>query len=68
MTLDNDDSDDAGAGDEAKGASGDIDIGCIKQGASLHKIFVTSDLALMPTETIDVSGLWYGVEEPTCNT
>jgi hypothetical protein len=45
VILDNDDSDDAGAGDKAEGASGDVDTGCIKQDASLYDTFTTSELA-----------------------
>jgi hypothetical protein len=45
VTLDNDDSDDAGAGDKAEGASGDVDTGCIEQDASLYDTFATSELA-----------------------
>jgi hypothetical protein len=48
VILDNDDSDDAGAGDKAEGASGDVDTGCIKQDASLYNTFTTSELASEP--------------------
>jgi hypothetical protein len=45
VILDNGDSDDAGGRDEAEGASGDIDTGCIEQDASLFDIFAISELA-----------------------
>lgn len=48
MTLDNDDSDDASAGDKAEGASGDVDTGCIEQDATLYDTFATSELASEP--------------------
>ncbi|KAE8440871.1 hypothetical protein EG329_006358 [Mollisiaceae sp. DMI_Dod_QoI] len=48
VILDDDDSDKAGAGDEAEGASGDVD---------------TNSLASGPTKSIGASGPWYDVEE-----
>ena len=63
MILDNDDLDEAGAGDEAEGASGDVDTGRIERDASPHNTFATSELASAPTESIDASGPWYDVEE-----
>ena len=48
MTLDNNDSDNAGAGDKAEGASGDIDTGCIEQDASLYDTFTISGLTSKP--------------------
>lgn len=48
MTLDNDDSDDAGAGDKTEGASGDVDPGWIEQDATLYDTFATSELATEP--------------------
>jgi hypothetical protein len=65
VTLDNDDSDDAGARDKAEGASGDVDTRCIEQDASLHDTFAILELAFTSTESIDASGPWYVVEEPT---
>ena len=62
MILDNDDADNTGAGNEAQGAFGDINTGRIKQDASPY-IFATSELAPTLTESIDISGLWYDVEE-----
>ena len=35
----------AGVRNEAGDVSGDCDIGCIKQAASLHNTFITSELA-----------------------
>ena len=57
MTLDNDDLDDVGAGDEAESASGDVDTGRIERDASLHNTFATSELTSTPTKSIDVPGL-----------
>jgi hypothetical protein len=48
VILDNGDSDDAGARDEAEGACGDIDTGCIEQDASQFDIFAISELASEP--------------------
>jgi hypothetical protein len=60
VILDNDDHlDEAGAGGQAKGASGKVDTGRIKLDASLYNTFATSELASAPTETIDASALWY---------
>lgn len=44
MTLDNNDSDDAGAWNKAEGVSGDVDTGCIEQDATLFDAFATSEL------------------------
>jgi len=63
VILDDDDSDEAGAGDdEAEGASGDVDTGRIERDASLQNT-ETSELASAPTKSIDISGPWYDVEE-----
>ncbi|KAH6701256.1 hypothetical protein BKA61DRAFT_617875 [Leptodontidium sp. MPI-SDFR-AT-0119] len=63
VILDNDDDpDNADAGNEAEGAFGDIDTGRIERDASPH-IFATLELALAPIESIDTSGLWYDIEE-----
>jgi hypothetical protein len=49
VILDNDDDpDEAGAGDEAEGASSDVDTGSIERDASLHNTFATSELASEP--------------------
>ena len=48
MTLDNNDSDNAGAGDKAEGASGDVDTRCIEQDATLYDTFATSELVSEP--------------------
>ena len=64
MILDDDDSDEAGAGDEAEGASGDVDTSRVERDASPHNTLATSELASGPTESIDASDLWYDVEEP----
>jgi hypothetical protein len=48
VILDNGDSDDASARDEAEGASSDIDNGCIEQDASLYDTFIISELASKP--------------------
>lgn len=61
MILDSDD--DLGAGFQAESASGEADTGRIDLDASLHNTFATSELALVPTESIDVSGPWYDVKE-----
>jgi hypothetical protein len=61
VILDSDD--DPGAGGQAESASGEVDIGRIDLDASLYSTFVTSELALAPTESINVSGPWYDVEE-----
>ena len=45
MILDNGDSDDAGTWDEAEGASGDVDTGCIEQDASLYGTFAIEILS-----------------------
>jgi hypothetical protein len=64
VILDNDDDlDEADAGDKAEGASSNVDIGRIERNASLHDIFATSELASAPTESINASGPWYDVEE-----
>lgn len=55
MILD-DDLDEAGARDEAEGASGDVDTGRIDPDASLHNTFATSELASVPTKSMDASG------------
>ena len=46
--------------DEPKGAFSNIDINTrrIKQDACLYNTFATSEPALAPIESIDVSGLW----------
>jgi len=64
VILVNDDSDEAGAGDdEAEAASGDVNTGRIERDASLQNSFATSELASAPTKSIDISGPWYDVEE-----
>jgi hypothetical protein len=63
VILDNDDSDEAVARDEAEGASGNVDTGHMERDASLYDSFATSELALTPTESINASGPWYDVEE-----
>jgi hypothetical protein len=45
MILDNGNSNDTSVKDETKGASGNIDIECIKQDASLYNTFIISKLA-----------------------
>lgn len=61
VILDNDNNlDEADAEDEAEG---DVDTRRIERNASLHNIFAISELASAPTESIDVSGPWYDVEE-----
>jgi hypothetical protein len=56
------DSGEAGAGDEAKGASGDVNTGRVKGDAGPPKTSVISEL-VSGIESIDVSGLWYDIEE-----
>jgi hypothetical protein len=64
VILDNDDDpDEAGAGGQAEGASGEVNTGRIKRDASLYNTFPTSELASVPTESIDASGPWYDVKE-----
>jgi hypothetical protein len=53
VILDND-SDEVSAGDEAQGASADVDTGRIQQVEGVHNTSATSELALAPTESIDV--------------
>ena len=48
MILDDDDSDKACAGDEAEGASGDVNTRYIKQDASLYDTFTISGLTSKP--------------------
>ena len=48
MILDNDHLVKAGAGNKAEGASGDGDTRHMKQVASLHNTFITSELASEP--------------------
>jgi hypothetical protein len=50
-------------GGQAKGASSKVNTGRIKLDASLYKSLLTSELALAPIESIDISGPWYDVEE-----
>ncbi len=60
---DDDDSDEAGAEDEAEGASRDIDTGRGKRDASPQNTFAISELALGLIEPVDTSGPWYNIEE-----
>jgi hypothetical protein len=59
----NDAPDEAGAGDQAEGASGRVDTRCIELDTSLHNTLPTSVLPPALTESIDTSGLWYDIEE-----
>jgi hypothetical protein len=43
--------------DEAEGASGNVDTRRIKGDTSLYNAFVTSELALAPIESINISSL-----------
>ncbi|KAF8847684.1 hypothetical protein BDZ45DRAFT_754641 [Acephala macrosclerotiorum] len=63
VILDDNDSNEAGAVDEAEGTSGDVDAVRIERDASPHNTFATSELASGPTKSIDASGPWYDVEE-----
>jgi len=63
MILDDDDSDKACAGDEAKGAIGDIDTGRVERDASPHNTLVTLELALEPVKSIDASCSWDNAED-----
>ena len=63
MILDDDDSDEAGAEDEAEGASGDVGTGRGERDASLQNTFALLEPASGPTESIDASGPWYDIEE-----
>ena len=63
MVLDNDDSDKTCAGDEAKGAIGDVNTGRVKRDTSLHNSLITSELALGSVKSIDALGLCYNVED-----
>jgi hypothetical protein len=53
MILDDDDSDEADAGDETEGASGDVDTGHIEWDASPHNTFAISELASASHATQD---------------
>ena len=56
MILDDDDSDEAGAGDEAEGASGGVATGRVERDASPHNTLATSELASRPTKSSGASG------------
>jgi hypothetical protein len=62
MILD-DESDDAGAGDKAKNASGNVDTRRIRQDTSPHNTLTNPELAYESAKSIDTSGPWYNVEE-----
>jgi hypothetical protein len=62
MILDNE-LDEAGTGDKAKGAFSNVDNGRIKRDASPHNTFTTLELASGLTKSINTSGPWYNVEE-----
>ena len=62
MILNDDESDEACAGDKAEGAIVDVDTGHIGRDASLYNTFATSELASGPAKSNDTSGLWYDVE------
>ena len=65
MILNNDDDpDEADDGVQPEGTFGEVNTGRIKRDTSLHDTFATSVLASMPIESINISGLWYGVKEP----
>ncbi|PMD19345.1 hypothetical protein NA56DRAFT_660485 [Hyaloscypha hepaticicola] len=53
-----DDLDEANTRGEAEGASSDVDTRLIKRDASLYETFAMSELAFMPTKSIDTSGLY----------
>ena len=58
MILDNnDDLDKARARGQVEGASSEADTGRIKLDVSLHNSFLTLELALAPTESINTSSL-----------
>jgi hypothetical protein len=63
VILDDGDLDKAGAEDGAEGAYSDVDTAHIKGDTSPHNTSEISELALGPTESIDVFGLWYDIEE-----
>ena len=63
MILDDDESDEADARDEVETVSGDVDAKRIQRDTSPHSILTTSELASGPAKSVDVSGLWYDVEE-----
>jgi hypothetical protein len=50
-------------GGQAESASSKVDIGRVELDTSLHNTIALSELASVPTESIDASGLWYNVEE-----
>ena len=62
MILNDDESDEACAGDKAEGAIVDVDTGHIGRDASPYNTFTTSELASGPAKSIDTSGPWYDVE------
>ena len=55
MILDDDDLNKAYIRDEAEGAISDINTGRVERDASPHNTFVTSELALKPVKSIDIS-------------
>ncbi|KAL5328830.1 hypothetical protein ACEPPN_002338 [Leptodophora sp. 'Broadleaf-Isolate-01'] len=62
VILNDNNADNAAAGNEVEGASGDIDTGHIGRNASPH-IIASSELAPTPTASINTSSPWYDVEE-----
>jgi hypothetical protein len=60
---DDDDSDEAGAGDKAEGASRDVSTGRGERDASPQNTFAISELAFGLIESVDTSGPWYDIEE-----
>src|SRR2546430_6354765 len=48
---------------QAKGTSSEVNTRHIKLDMSLHNTFLTSQLALVPTESINASSPWYDVKE-----
>lgn len=63
MTLDDNESDETGTGDEAEGASGDVDAAHIGRDTCLRTTFATLELTSGQTKSIDAFGPWYDAEE-----
>jgi hypothetical protein len=62
VILNGGDSSKAGAGDEAEGASDDVDIVCIERKTSLYNDLVTLEPALGLVNPTDAFSPWYDVE------
>jgi len=61
MILDSDGPYEAGVGDEAGDASGDVDPRHFVQDANSYDALAASELASRPMKPIDTSGPWYDI-------